>query len=339
MRRSVLLVLALCSAPALADAEPSESAELAAARARFAEGLKLYDAGKYEEARVAFVQAYALKKHPTVLFDLAQASLKSGRPLEALRALEQWLKEAPDAPAAKRARAERGIAEAKRQLGRIEVIAPDGAEVTVDGRSAGRMPLDPIWVAPGSHTVKIATSEAETTESVTLEMAGSATVRLAKPATAKKIVATTAPPAPSDPGAAPEAPDLFSPPASLAPSYVAGAIGLAGFGAAAVLAGLRANAQTNAEDAMLAIERAGNSTLDCTRSPAAHIRRACTVLAEGNRDAQRYEAPLFVSLAIGSVGLASAFAWYFFAPKAAPDAALAPVLGPHTAGAAFRGRF
>ena len=44
------------------------------ARQRFAEGVKLYDQKEYEKARAAFMQAYALKKHPAVLLNLAKAS-------------------------------------------------------------------------------------------------------------------------------------------------------------------------------------------------------------------------------------------------------------------------
>ena len=47
------------------------------ARARFKEGVDFYDKGSYENARLAFLQAYALKKHPAVLLNLAQSSAKA----------------------------------------------------------------------------------------------------------------------------------------------------------------------------------------------------------------------------------------------------------------------
>ena len=53
------------------------------ARQRFQEGVKFYDQKKYEESRAAFLQAYALKHHPAVLLNLAQAELRSNHPVDA----------------------------------------------------------------------------------------------------------------------------------------------------------------------------------------------------------------------------------------------------------------
>ena len=47
------------------------------ARARFKEGVDHYDKGQFENARLSFLQAYALKKHPAVLLNLAQSSAKA----------------------------------------------------------------------------------------------------------------------------------------------------------------------------------------------------------------------------------------------------------------------
>ena len=55
------------------------------ARRRFQEGVKFFDQKKFEEARAAFLQAYALKHHPAVLLNLAQSEIRSGHPLEAAR--------------------------------------------------------------------------------------------------------------------------------------------------------------------------------------------------------------------------------------------------------------
>src|SRR5690349_5818438 len=48
------------------------------ARQRFQDGVKASDAGRFEDARAAFLQAYTLKKHPAVLLNLGQAEIKSG---------------------------------------------------------------------------------------------------------------------------------------------------------------------------------------------------------------------------------------------------------------------
>ena len=108
------------------------------ARARFREGVDAYDKGHYENARLAFLQAYALKKHPAVLVNLAQSSAKAGHPLEAAKYFQQFLKESTNATPKQRLDAENGLAEVRQKLGRIEIVAPSGTEVTLDAQGAPR---------------------------------------------------------------------------------------------------------------------------------------------------------------------------------------------------------
>jgi hypothetical protein len=85
----------------------------AEARARFDEGVKKYDRGEYEAAHAAFLQAFALKRHPDVLLNLAWSSLHAGHAGDARAEFERYLREATDAPLAKRAEADRGLAMAR----------------------------------------------------------------------------------------------------------------------------------------------------------------------------------------------------------------------------------
>src|SRR3982751_2528207 len=78
------------------------------ARRRFQEGVKYFDQKKYEEARAAFLQAYALKRHPAVLLNLAQSEIRSGHPLEAARHFSAFLRESPNVSANERLDAEKG---------------------------------------------------------------------------------------------------------------------------------------------------------------------------------------------------------------------------------------
>src|SRR6187551_133351 len=105
-----------------------EDAVTLQARARFKEGVEAFDKGKFEEARLAFLQAYTLKKHPAVLLNLAQSSAKSNHPLEAAKYFQQFLKEATTATPQQKKDAEAGLAEARKQIGRIDVVAPPGTE-------------------------------------------------------------------------------------------------------------------------------------------------------------------------------------------------------------------
>src|SRR5258706_13657161 len=95
---------ALSTAPAGAQ---ERDAVVEMARRRFQEGVKFFDQKKYEEARAAFLQAYALKRHPAVLLNLAQSEARSGHPAEAARHFATYLRESPNPPATERADAEK----------------------------------------------------------------------------------------------------------------------------------------------------------------------------------------------------------------------------------------
>lgn len=127
------------------------------ARQRYQEGVKDFDAGRYEEARAAFLQAYALKRAPAVLLNVALSELRSSvnHADEAGAHFQQFLREATTATPEQRATAEKGITDAKRRAGVIVVtVDASGADVSIDGTTIGKAPLpDPVFVKPGKHTV------------------------------------------------------------------------------------------------------------------------------------------------------------------------------------------
>lgn len=155
---SVLLAfapIAFSAAPVAAQAAAADPmTEMA--RERFKEGVKFYDAKDYEKARAAFLQAYALKKHPAVLLNLAQSELRSNHPVEAARHFVQYQRDNTAASALERQEAEKGLAEARTKTGRVAITAaPAGADVLVDGELVGRSPVgDPVDVSAGNHTVE-----------------------------------------------------------------------------------------------------------------------------------------------------------------------------------------
>src|SRR5580658_5778186 len=125
--------VAASSRTAFAQTAPPDDATTKAAHARFQEGVGFFDKGQFENARAAFLQAYALRKHPAVLINLAQSSLRAGHTLEAARYFEQYLHESSSLTSAQRADAEKGLAEARGKLGHLEISATEGAEIFVDG--------------------------------------------------------------------------------------------------------------------------------------------------------------------------------------------------------------
>ena len=172
------------------------------ARARFKEGVGFYDKGQFEQARASFLQAYALKKHPAVLLNLAWSCLKSGHTLEAEHYFKQFLAEGKDITDKQRADANDGLNQAHAKLGRIDVAAVAGTEVTVDGDKAGTTPLsDPILVEPGAHTVKFKGPDGATdTDSVTVLAGEKAIARFAKTAAAAPPAAAPTPARPAQHG-------------------------------------------------------------------------------------------------------------------------------------------
>src|SRR5690606_25977054 len=142
--RACALALLITLSPAMFPVGTafSDDALTDMARQRFQAGVKFFDQKKYEEARAAILQAYALKRHPAVLLNLAQSELRANRPAEAARHFAQYLRENPNSTSLERQEAERGLAEARAKAGRISVsVNAAGADVFVDDEFIGKTPL------------------------------------------------------------------------------------------------------------------------------------------------------------------------------------------------------
>src|SRR5258705_11845271 len=112
MRTRACLATLLLAAAGLAVAAPPARAQdkdavTERARRGFQEGVKFFDQKRFEEARAAFLQAYALKHHPAVLLNLAQSEIRSGHPLEAARHFSGYLRESASAAPTERGEAEK----------------------------------------------------------------------------------------------------------------------------------------------------------------------------------------------------------------------------------------
>lgn len=154
-------------------AHAQDDASIQMARERFQEGVKFYDGKQYDKARAAFLQAYALKKHPAVLLNLAQSELRSSREADSAKHFSQYLRENKEASAAERQEAEKGLAAAKASVGELNVaVSAEGADVFVDGTLEGRSPLPgAIFLKPGSHNLE-ARKDGKTTASTVTAIAG-----------------------------------------------------------------------------------------------------------------------------------------------------------------------
>jgi hypothetical protein len=244
----------------------AEDPTTAMARARFKEGVEYYDKGQFDLARAAFLQAYALKKHPAVLLNLAWSCLKGGHALEAERYFRQFLAEGKEITEHQRADANDGLTQSHAKLGRIEVAASAGTEITIDGEAVGAAPLpDAPFVEAGAHTVKMRGPDgAVDTQSVTVAAGEKSVVRFSRAVPPSAAPAPTPAPAPpptetTAPAAAPAPtpavqPTVVSPPSeqphgsmSYVPMIVTGAVAVSA-GVVAAIFGLvsKNDAQNNA---------------------------------------------------------------------------------------------
>jgi hypothetical protein len=123
------------------------------ARQKFIEGVTAYDAARFDQARAAFLQAYALKRHPLVLLNLGQSELRAGYPVDGGNHLQQFLRDHKTATSAQKSSARAGIADAQKRAGFVILIVDtDGSQIAIDGRAVGMSPLlDPVFVKAGKH--------------------------------------------------------------------------------------------------------------------------------------------------------------------------------------------
>ena len=105
-------LLPLTLVPGQARAQGSD-ATVEAARQRFNEGVHFFDNKEYERARLAFVQAYALKPHPAILLNLAQSEIRSGHEASAATHFAQYLRQHAEATEEQRLAAQEGLEAAK----------------------------------------------------------------------------------------------------------------------------------------------------------------------------------------------------------------------------------
>ena len=339
------------------------------ARARFKEGVEFYDKGKYEEARLAFLQAYTLKKHPAVLLNLAQSSAKAGHPMEAAKYFKQFLKESTTASPQQKKDAESGLAEVRQKLGRIEVVAPSGTEITLDdGERIGTTPLsEPIDVDPGPHTVKSPTEAVKVIATVGQKVeakfgaSSSATppvVPVTPPSTAGSTTPPPSNPPPSSSGTDGNAGTVAPPPSgdsgaksktiwvpkNLLPVYIGAGIAGAGLISAGIFGAFKADAQSKADAVAADIRRAaslrGISSQGVCSSSNAQIQRdfgnACKTLRDNNDKVDTNAAIANISIGVSAVAVVGIVVYWIVAekrekdPAPAPTTARLPVLTPYT---------
>lgn len=153
---SCVTLLGVTSGSAAPSQKTDDDSTVAMARERFKEGVAFFDKKEFDKARGAFLQAYALKKHPAVLLNLAQSELRSNHEAEAAKHFAAYLRESKDSSDAERPTAEAGLAAAKAVVAELDVDVDEvGAEVYLDNTLEGLSPLlGALYVNPGAHSIE-----------------------------------------------------------------------------------------------------------------------------------------------------------------------------------------
>jgi hypothetical protein len=158
MRLRIVLVLTIAAAwPTSALA-----ADDASASALLRQGADLFRHEDYEGARAAFARAYEMDPKAGTLFNLALSELSAYHPVEAVAHLREYLTHAEEPAAKLESVRSKWLPRAEARTARLDVFAPAGSELAVDGtipedatttpESTGA-PMTSIVVAAGEHEV------------------------------------------------------------------------------------------------------------------------------------------------------------------------------------------
>jgi hypothetical protein len=307
---------------------PSTTAVAATDRARslHVEGARLFELGKYDEAYVAFLAAWALKKHPQIAGNLADCEVKIGKYRDAAEHFAFMARDPNHEakPEAKRLAQER-LKDVQTRIGTVTIsVSSNGAELMLDGKALGTSPLEgPIFVDPGAHVVE-----------ATLKGHKPARMPVDAPKGSTQNVALTLEVVPDAP---PVPPVVERRP--LWPAIAAGSVAVVALG---VGAGLAVAANGKASSSATLLSKVGSSSA-CAGTLASSP--DCTALMSDLKSRDALTKGAFSSFVIGggfAVAAAGLLSWVATSPKAeksAPTIRITPALGRAEGGIVVLGSF
>ena len=219
--RSSLLALVFLAPPTWAegDTRVSDQGVAEAARAlaseHYARGVERAERRDFSGALEAFETAYRISPHYAVLYNIGQAHIELGEPVQAITALEAYLDEGAGQISQEREQETRDqVAVQRTRTASLSVVvdAP-GATLELDGVELGTTGLNrPLLVSAGRHTVSVrAPGRAPATREIHLGSEETSSIVLSllplADQTAALRVAPASTPRPPPPAAAPTPPD------------------------------------------------------------------------------------------------------------------------------------
>ena len=327
------------------NAHAGDDKDAREAKERFVEGIARARAGDWEGARRSFQQSVAVLPTQTAVFNLALAEEKCARPVEALTHFKDYVHRYTLSDD-ERAQARRHIGDLTDKTGHIEIQAPSGVILTLDGATnGGTTPLlEPIDVLPGHHVVEAKLVRGP--KSMTVDVGAGQVVRMAfaadgeeKPLSATGTAASTLATASaahdaqqSPPETPPESSDRGS---NVSSGRVITVAALGGTAVAAALLGLYFGQQSNTDANKLPALRSSNPT--CPGSD------GCQQLQDAASSAHSEHVTadgLFVVSAV--LAAASVATWVFWPQSSGANAArvhIVPSMGTAGVGAVAIGAF
>lgn len=244
-----LLVALLLAAPAKkaapAPAPTTEDAAVKKAKELFGWGQKLYKQARYAEAIAKFEEAYEVRPHPVIYFNIGKCYEQLGETAKALRSYRDYLRLSPDA--SDKETVSDAIANLERRLRekgmqQLMVFAdPPSAHISVDGKALGTSPAS-VELAAGNHQLVVTAEGFEKVERsfvMQLSRATEMTISL-RPVGQKETPPVLVSDAPKkeeqpklDPGPPPPAPPMVTdtPKKGRTWTWVAGGVAVASLGA------------------------------------------------------------------------------------------------------------
>ena len=152
-----IAVAAVLSAAALSSPARADSHDDAEADAAIKRGVELRRHAKDQDALEEFRKAYALVKSARALAQIGLAEQALGRWVDAENDLAEAMASKSDPWIRKNLSTLNGAVDViRKHLGSLDVIGPAGAELLIDGRVAGTLPLaKPARVPIGSLTIEV----------------------------------------------------------------------------------------------------------------------------------------------------------------------------------------
>jgi hypothetical protein len=160
LRTLVLVAVATATVPAFAQTKPAhpDSAVIDEARQHFQRGVELYKEGSFDAALAEFSKAYEIAPDYRVLYNLAQVQNERHDYVAALRSFQQYLQQGgTEISADRRDQVNKEVLSLNSRVARLTVQTNvDGAELFVDGVSAGTLPSkDPVLVSAGVRQLQV----------------------------------------------------------------------------------------------------------------------------------------------------------------------------------------